>query len=192
MAWLILGLVLFVGVHSVRIVADGWRTHTIARMGAKTWKGVYTAVSLVGFALIVWGYGQARQHPVLVWQPPVALRHMSALLVLLALVLVAAAYVPRNVFKARVGHPMLLGTKVWALAHLLSTRTLGAMVLFGAFLIWAALAFRAARQRDRAAGVVYPAATFAGTSGAVAVGVALWAVMAFWAHGALIGVRPFG
>ena len=151
MALLILGLVLFLGVHSTRIVADGWRTQMMARLGEKPWKGIYALLSIAGFVLLVWGYGLARQSPVLLWAPPVAMRHVAALLMLLAFVLLVATYVPRNAVKAKLHHPMLLSVKVWALAHLLANGTLAGAVLFGAFLVWAVCCFKAARERDRAA-----------------------------------------
>lgn len=189
---LILGLVLFLGTHSVRIFAEPWRARTLARAGEARWKGAYAVVSLVGFVLLVWGYGLARQQPVLLWTPPVAMRHIAALLTLLSFVLLAAAYVPGNGLKAKLHHPMVLGVKVWAFAHLLANGTLADVLLFGSFLVWAALNFRAARGRDRAAGVSYPPGSAGATSITVVVGVVAWAVFAFWAHGALIGVRPFG
>ena len=189
---LILGLVLFLGTHSVRIFAEPWRSRTLARVGEARWKGVYAVVSLVGFVLLVWGYGLARQQPVLLWTPPVAMRHIAALLTLLSFVLLAAAYVPGNGLKAKLHHPMVLGVKVWAFAHLLANGTLADLLLFGSFLVWAALNFRAARGRDRAAGVAYPPGRAAATAITVVVGVVAWVVFAFWAHGALIGVRPFG
>lgn len=189
---LILGLVLFLGTHSVRIFAEPWRSRTLARVGEARWKGVYAVVSLVGFVLLVWGYGLARQQPVLLWTPPVAMRHIAALLTLLSFVLLAAAYVPGNGLKAKLHHPMVLSVKVWAFAHLLANGTLSDLLLFGSFLVWAALNFRAARRRDRAAGVVYPPGRAEATAVTVVVGVVAWAVFAFWAHGALIGVRPFG
>lgn len=192
MTALILGLLLFLGVHSVRIVAEGWRRRTIARVGEGPWKGVYTLLSLAGLALIVWGFGQARANPTVLWAPPVWTRHLAALLMLVSLVLLAAAYVPGNQLKARLHHPMVLGVKVWALAHLLANNTLADLLLFGGFLTWAVLNFRAARQRDRATGAVYAAGTPGATGVAVAAGVAAWAVLAFWAHGWLFGVRPFG
>ncbi|MBC7858468.1 MAG: NnrU family protein [Burkholderiaceae bacterium] len=192
MAILILGLILFLGTHSIRIVADDWRATQRARHGEAAWKGVYALASLLGFGLLIWGYGLARQEPLVLWQPPVFTRHLSALLTLPAFVLLAAAYVPRNRIKAALHHPMLLGTKLWALAHLLANGTLADVILFGGFLLWAALAFRAARQRDRAAGAVYPAGTLSGTLATVGVGFAAWAVFALWLHGVLIGVRPFG
>lgn len=192
MAMLILGLVLFLGVHSTRIVADGWRTAMIGRMGEMPWKAGYAVLSIVGFVLIVWGFGLARQQPVQLWMPPRGMRHLAALLTLIAFVLLAATYVPRNAIKARLHHPMVLAVKVWALAHLLAAGNLAHVVLFGAFLVWAALSFRAARARDRAAGTVYAPGTTAGTVTTVAVGLAGWALFAFWAHGSLIGVRPIG
>ncbi|HSV46982.1 MAG TPA: NnrU family protein [Ramlibacter sp.] len=191
MGILILGLVLFLGVHSTRIVAEGWRVRTIARVGEKPYKGLYTLVSLAGFALLVWGYGLARQQPVVLWSPPRGMNHLAALLMLLSFVLLAATYVPRNAIKARLHHPMVLSVKVWALAHLLANGTAADLLLFGAFLVWAIFNFRAARRRDAAAGTVYPPGTVRGTAIAVAVGLAAWAVFAFWAHAWLIGVRPF-
>ena len=192
MAILILGLVLFLGVHSIRIVADGWRTATIGRVGELPWKAVYALLSIVGFVLIVWGFGLARQQPVQLWMPPRGMRHLASLLTLISFVLVAAAYVPRNAIKARLHHPMVLGVKVWALAHLLANGNVAHVVLFGAFLVWAVLSFRAARARDRRAHTVYPAGTPAGTAITVVVGAVAWAVFAFWAHGYLIGIRPVG
>ena len=192
MSLLILGLVLFLGTHSLRIFADGWRTTTRARMGEGAFKGVYTLLSLAGFALICYGYGLARQSPVVVWQPPVAMRHVAALLTLVAFIFLAASGVPRNSIKSRLKHPMVLGTKVWAFAHLLSNGNLADVVLFGTFLVWAVLNFRAARGRDRAQGITYAAGTASGTAITVVVGVVLWVVFALWLHGMLIGVRPFG
>ena len=192
MVMLLLGLVLFLGVHSTRIVANGWRSDMIGRFGEMPWKAAYAALSIAGFVLIVWGFGLARQQPVQLWMPPRGMRHLASLLTLIAFVLLAATYVPRNAIKARLHHPMVLSVKVWALAHLLSNGNLAHMVLFGTFLVWAALSFRAARARDRVAGTVYPAGTAVGTGMTVVVGVAAWALFAFWAHGALIGVRPIG
>ncbi len=192
MVMLLLGLVLFLGVHSTRIAADGWRTAMMGRIGEMPWKAVYAVLSIAGFVLIVWGFGLARQQPVQLWMPPRGMRHLASLLTLIAFVLLVATYVPRNAIKARLHHPMVLSVKVWALAHLLANGNLAHMILFGSFLLWAALSFRAARARDRAAGTVYPAGTAAGTGITVVLGVAAWALFAFWAHGYLIGIRPIG
>lgn len=192
MAVLILGLVLFLGMHSIRIVANDWRGRQLARFGEKGWKGLYTLVSIAGFALIIWGFGLARQQPVLLYVPPMWLRHLNALFTLLAFILVVAAYVPGNHFKAKLGHPMLAGVKTWAFGHLLATGMLHDVVLFGAFLLWAVVDFISARRRDRAAGVVYPAGTAKSDLIAVVAGVVAWALFAFWLHGWLIGVKPMG
>jgi uncharacterized membrane protein len=191
MTALILGLVIFLGVHSVRIVADPWRTGMRAQIGENAWKSAYSLASIAGFVLIVWGYGQARLSPVPLWAPMLWARHLAALLMLLSFILLAAAYVPKNGLKARLHHPMVLGVKLWALAHLLANHTLADLLLFGSFLVWAVLDFRSARQRDRAAATVYPAGTVAGTAATVGVGVVAYLAFAFWAHAVLFGVRPF-
>jgi uncharacterized membrane protein len=192
MAILILGLVLFLGVHSTRIFAEGWRTATIARVGELPWKGIYSVLSIAGFALLVWGYGLARHDTPVVWTPPRAMAHVTALLVLIAFVLVTAAYVPGNRIKAKLHHPMILGVKTWAFAHLLSNGTLADIVLFGAFLAWAVVDYSASRRRDRANGTVYAPGTGARTAITVVVGLVAGVVFAVWLHGPLIGVRPVG
>lgn len=192
MSLLILGLVLFLGVHSVRIVAEGWRTRVRARLGDGAWKGLYTLVSIVGLGLIIWGYGLARQQPVVLWAAPMWTRHLASLLTLPALVFIVAAYVPGNLIKAKLRHPMVLSVKLWALAHLLANNTLADVLLFGGFLLWAVFDFRAARERDRAQHIVYAPGRAGPTMVAVAIGLVAWAGIAFWAHQAVIGVRPFG
>jgi uncharacterized membrane protein len=192
MIYLILGLILFLGVHSVRVVADDWRTAQIMRIGEGPWKGIYSLASLGGFALIVWGYSQARLDPVLLWNPPTWTRHLAAPLTLLAFVLVAAAYVPGTRLKAWLGSPMVLGVKLWAFAHLIANGKLAAVVLFGSFLLWAIVVFASERRRDRAAGTVYPKGSLVRDALAAAVGAAAWGLFAFWLHGLWIGVRPFG
>jgi uncharacterized membrane protein len=193
MLLLIAGLVIFIGVHATRIAAEPWRQGVIGRRGEGAWKGIVSVLSFVGLALIVWGYAEARQAPTPLWAyPPVWTRHVAALLTLVAFVLLAAAYVPGNAIQARVGHPMVLGIKVWALAHLIANHTLADLLLFGSLLVWAVLSFRAARARDRAAGTVRTSRGAARTIATVAAGVVAWAVFAFWAHGFLFGVKPFG
>lgn len=132
MRTLVLGLLLFLGTHSIRIVADGWRTARVARLGENRWKGLYSLASALGLGLIVWGYGLARAEPVALWTPPRWTRHLAALLTLPAFILIAAAYVPGSRIKTALGHPMVAGVKVWAIAHLLSNGNLADALLFGA------------------------------------------------------------
>ncbi|MEO8544648.1 MAG: NnrU family protein [Burkholderiaceae bacterium] len=189
---LILGLVLFLGVHSVRMVADGWRSRTIARIGEGPWKGAYSVASVLGFVLIVWGFSLARMTPVQLWSPPVGMRHVAWLLTWLAFVMLVAAYVPGNAVKARLHHPMVLAVKTWALAHLLVNGNLGHVVLFGSFLVWAAFDFSAARRRDRAGNISYPPGRALPTLVTVVVGTLAWAGFALWLHGWWIGIRVMG
>lgn len=209
---LILGLILFLGAHSVRIVADDWRTQKIQALGEKAFKGVYALISLLGLYLLVVGYGEARLQTVVLWNPPTATRHIGLLLMLLASILMVAAYIPRNHLKIRMGHPMVLSVKVWALSHLLANGNLADVILFGAFLIWAVLNFKSARARDRAQvqgpdsngevsnGVslaslpedapIQP--SLAATLITLAGGIALWAVITFVLHAKVVGVAPMG
>ena len=191
MSMLIIGLVIFLGMHSVRIVVDDWRSAQVARMGLLPWKGMYALVSVAGFGLICWGVVLTRADPVVLWNPPRWTHHLTALLMLPAFVLVVAAYVPGNRIKAAIGHPMLAGTKTWAIAHLISNGRLADVVLFGAFLVWAVIAFSSSRRRDRAAGVTYPAAKLHRDIIVVVVSLALWIAFATFLHVALIGVKPF-
>jgi len=192
MTLLILGLVLFLGVHSTRIVAESWRGRFIAQRGEMAWKGVYAVASIAGFVLIIWGYGQARLEPVVLWSSPNWTRHLAALLTVPAFILLIAAYVPGNAIKAKLRHPMVLGVKVWAFSHLLANNTVADLLLFGGFLVWAVFSFRAARGRDRANGTVYAPGRALPTVITVVVGLTAWAFFAFWAHAAWIGVKPFG
>ena len=212
MTKLILGLILFLGAHSVRIVADDWRTQKMEALGEKAFKGVHALISLLGLYLLVVGYGEARLQTVVIWNPPTATRHISLLLMLFSSILMVAAYIPRNHLKIRMGHPMVLSVKVWALSHLLANGNLADMLLFGAFLIWALLNFKSARVRDRVQ-VQLPdsnAEVNAGGSSAslpedapvkpnlvatlitLAGGIALWAVITFVLHAKVVGVAPMG
>jgi len=172
MMMLILGLIIFLGAHSIRIFAYDWRS------------------ALIGLVLIIVGFGNTRQYPVFLYTPPAWLRDINIPLTLLAFVLVSAAYVPGNRIKTKIGHPMLAGVKAWAFGHLLANGMLDDVILFGAFLIWAIADFAVSRRRDRIAGVVYPPGTPRGDLTAVAVGIIAWAIVALWLHRVLIGVNP--
>ncbi|MBC9071406.1 NnrU family protein [Thauera sp. CAU 1555] len=192
MLLLILGLLLFLGTHSLRMFADGWRSRQIALRGELTWKIGYSALSAVGLLMIVLGYGQARLDPVWLWQAPVWTRHLAALLTLPAFVLLVATYLPGTHIKARIGHPMLAGVKLWAFAHLIANGTLADLLLFGGFLAWAIADFVACRRRDRAAHRRRPPAALRNDAAAVAIGLLAWFAFARYLHAPLFGVTPFG
>lgn len=192
MTLLIAGLLLFLAPHSVRMVAPDLRTAGIARLGPLGWKAAFAAVSALGLLLIVLGYGDARSAPTLLWAAPAWTRHLAALLTLPAFILIAAAYIPGTVLRARIGHPMVAGVKAWAFAHLLANGTLADLLLFGSLLLWAGANFAISRRRDRIAGVTYSAAGPARDAVAVVIGLVAWFVFARYLHGALIGVQPFG
>jgi uncharacterized membrane protein len=187
---LILGLVIFLGAHSVRIAVAPWRAKMVARLGDGPWKGLYSLVSIAGFVLVIWGYGLARTEPVVLWDPPVWTRHIAILLNLVAFVLFALYLVPAGRLKARLGHPMDLSVKVWAFAHLISNGTLADVVLFGTFLAWAIADFASNRRRDRASGIVRVAGPARNDAIAVVVGVLIWAALLWRVHEWMTGVSP--
>lgn len=188
---LILGLVLFLGVHTVSMVAPGWRTAQVARLGVGAWKGLYAAVAAVGFVLLVVGYAMARREPVVLYSPPASLRHLALLLMVPVFPLLFAAYLPARISRVT-KHPMLLAVKLWATAHLIANGTLVDVVLFGSFLAWA-VADRISLKRRVVPEAQQPAALQGGKyndAAAVAGGLAVYALFLFWAHRWLIGVSP--
>jgi uncharacterized membrane protein len=188
MSWLVIGLVLFLGVHSVAIVASGWRDRMLARLGEGPWKGLYAVISIAGFVLLIFGYGVAREQAVALYSPPVWTRHVAALLMLPVFPLLFAAYFPGRI-KAALTHPMLIAVILWALAHLMANGTLADVLLFGGFLAWAVadrLSF--AYRPPRAIRTVPPSKVNDLT--AIVLGLALYAVFALWLHTKLFGVPP--
>jgi len=184
---LIAGLVLFLGCHSISMVADNWRDHMVSRIGVLRWRGLYSLASALGLALLIWGYGLARQEPVVVYQPPQAMRHVTMLLMLPVFPVLAATYLPGRIRTLTGGHPMLTAIKLWALAHLLTNGMLADLLLFGSFLVWAG-ANRASQKRRRPR----PTPTFPASRVndllAVVLGLALYGLLVGVAHGWLTGV----
>jgi uncharacterized membrane protein len=189
---LLLGLVIFFGVHSVSIVNDPWRDRMVARIGEWPWKGLYSLASGVGFALIVWGYGLARRNPLALYTPPEWLHPLAMLLLVPVFPLLLATYLPGRI-QAAAKHPMLLATQLWALAHLLANGMLADVLLFGAFLVWAVLDRISMTHRTQRPVPSVPPSP-ANDLVAVAAGLALYAAFVLWLHGWLIGVplRLFG
>lgn len=190
MTALVLGLVLFIGMHSVRIIADDFRTRQIEKVGISTWRAMYAAVSIVGIVLIVAGYGAARGAPQVIWYPPVWLVYVATVLTVPAFILMAASFVSGTRIRSKLGHPFVLGVKVWALAHLISNGTLADVLLFGVFLVWSVAAYASARGRDRKAGTIYAVGPPKRDVIAVIAGVVAWIVFALWLHRWLLGVAP--
>ena len=188
MSQLVIGLLLFLGMHSISIFAEGFRD----RMAAKSeigWKALYGLVSLVGLVLIVRGYAEARLVTTVLYAPPMWLRHLSALLLLPVFVLFFAPYFPGRI-KTAAKHPQLVAVKLWALAHLLVNGTVADIVLFGSFLAWAVVDRISLKRRSPRA---VPGAPPSGKNDLILVVLGLGAYVAFalWLHTAWIGVAPF-
>lgn len=189
MAMLVLGLVIFLGIHSVRIAAEGGRAKAIARLGEGPWKGVYSLLSLIGFAFIVWGFGRARSTAPMLWTPPIWAPH-TILLMLFSLILIGAYVFKKSHIGARVHHPMVWGVAIWAVAHLIANGSAADLLLFGAFLVWAVADLASSYGRDVRDGAVYPSPNWGATLGAVALGVVLWIALLGGLHLWLFGVSP--
>jgi len=185
---LIAGLVLFLGMHSIAIFASDWRDRTLVRMGERPWKGVYSIISIVGFVLLIWGYGLARQEPVVLYVPPTWARYVAAILMLPVFPLLLAAYLPGRI-KTAAKHPMLAAVKFWALAHLISNGTLADVLLFGGFLVWAVADRISFKWRPVRAIPTAPAKPF-NDAIVVVVGLALYAFFMSYLHVRWIGVAP--
>lgn len=184
---LIVGLAVFLSVHSIRMVAPDWRHQIITVHGEKAWRGLYSALSLMGLVLIIWGYGMSRAEPVFIWYPQLWTYYLNALLTGLAFILLTAAYVPENYIKAVVKHPMFLAIKLWAFGHLISNGRAGDILLFGSFLIWSVIGFRVARRRPLDPDIdLTPSRS--GTVLTLVFAVINYCVFAFYLHRVLIGV----
>jgi uncharacterized membrane protein len=186
MTLLLIGLLLFLGVHSVSIVAPRWRDAMAGRIGEQPWKGVYTLFAVVGFVLIVKGYAAARLDPTVLYAPAPWLRHVAFALLLPVFPLLLATYLPGRIKRAA-KHPTLLATKFWALAHLLANGMLADVVLFGAFLAWA-VADRISLTRRPARAVPALPGSRANDAIVIVGGLAIYAAFALWLHPLLIGV----
>lgn len=185
---LVIGLILFLGSHSVRIFAPGWSRSRSAAMGENAWKGVYSLVSLLGFVLIVYGYGLARLSSPLLYIPPAWISHVTALLMVFAFIALGIYMLPAGRLKPMLKHPMLVAVKIWAFAHLLANGDLASILLFGAFLAWAVLDRISVKRR----GVAVPAAgPVKQDVAAVALGLVLYGLFVWKLHWWLFGVQPF-
>lgn len=199
MIFLVIGLILFLGIHSIRIFAEPRRGALIERFGEGGYKGIYTLLSFAGLILIIYGYGQTRLNPVNVWYPAGGLNGVTIILTWIAFILLASnepSPEKNSHIKNLVGHPMVLGVKVWAFAHLLVNGRLGDIVLFGSFLAWAILSYSSNRRRDRAnaaKGITpVPVTGWGRDIAAIVGGTVVWLVIAIWLHPWLIGIKVIG
>ncbi len=190
MATLVLGLVIFLGLHSTHISAEPVRAQAIARIGEGPWKGLYSLVSAIGFVLIVWGFAQARSTAPALWTPPPGARHATILLMLVSMLLLAGYFFKQSHIAVVVHHPMVWSVAAFGLAHLFANGSAADVALFGAFFIWALADLMSSYARDRRNGVVYPESSWGATIGAIVLGLVLWGVITFWLHFWLFGVSP--
>jgi uncharacterized membrane protein len=187
MAVLIIGLVVFLGVHSIALALPTFRSRAIARLGEGPWKGLYALVAAVGFVLILYGFHLARESPVVLYSPPGWVRYVTFLLMLPVFPLLIAAYLPGRI-KSAMKHPLLAAVKFWALAHLFSNGTLADVMLFGGFLAWAVVDRISLKRRVQAVPTV-SAGRFNDLIAVVA-GLVLYLFFIGWAHLRLFGVSP--
>ncbi len=187
---LVLGLAVFIGTHALTI-ARGVRAALIGRIGEAPFKIVYALLSLLGIVLIAWGFGHYRAAGWIdVWHPPAWMRHVTVALMWPSIVLVVAAYSPGRI-KTTLKHPMLVGVKLWAFAHLLSNGDLGSIVLFGGILAWAVVDRISLKRRTDPGGPPIPIGGWRNDLVAVVVGTLVYLALGFWFHPLVIGVPAF-
>ncbi|MCO4318533.1 NnrU family protein [Phyllobacterium sp. 21LDTY02-6] len=192
MLLLILGIIIFLGIHSVRIVAPRWRLAKMEQWGEGRWKGFYSLVSVVGLVLLVWGFGQARLVAPVLYEPPVWMKHIALLLMLLAFISLGVFIARPGRLKPAIKHPMLVAIKIWALAHLLANGDLASLILFLSFLVWA-IFDRVAIRRQAEAGFATPyiaPGPVANDLMAIGIGVLLYGLFLWKLHALLIGISP--
>ena len=178
----------FHGLHSLRILAPGWRNAQVARLGEQKGKGLYSLASIAAFVLLVWGFAVARPDAAILYEPPVAMKHINALLMLLALISIMVFNLPAGRLKPMLKHPMLVSIKLWAFGHLLANGDLASVLLFGSFLVWAVFDRISVKRRgDKGFAIAGPVRNdvLAVVSGVVIYGLFVWKL-----HDWLFGVPP--
>lgn len=191
LALMVLGLALFFSAHVFTTMREA-RASAIATLGEPGYKLIYTAVSLAGLALIVWGYAHYRANGwINVWYPPIAFKHLTVALMLPAAIMIVAAYIRGRIY-TMLKHPMLAAVKLWALSHLLANGDLGSIILFGSFLAWAVYDRISLKHRADAGGPPIPVGGIQNDLIAVAVGIVVYLALAFAFHPVVIGVPVVG
>ena len=191
MTLLIVGIILFLGIHLVRVVAPGFRQSMIASIGEGGWKIGYSIASIVTLILLIYGFGQARQVTGMLYTPPVWMAHITLLLMLIAMICLVASLLPAGHIAVKTKHPMVLSVKIWAFAHLLANGETSSVLLFAAFLAWGVLLRIALKRRERAGELTLrPFVSAKYDLYAVIIGIVVWALFIWKVHEWLIGVSP--
>jgi uncharacterized membrane protein len=191
MALLVVGIVLFLGVHLIRIVAPGFRQSMVDRMGASAWRGVYSLASIVSLIILIYGFGVARYETTVLYTPPVWMAHITLTLMLLSMICLVASLLPAGHIATRTKHPMVLSVKIWAFAHLLANGDSASVLLFAAFLAWGVVLRIALKRRERAGELTLrPFVSARYDLYAVLIGLVAWAAILFKLHEWIIGVSP--
>lgn len=189
MTILILGIILFLATHMIRILAPGFRRAMVQKFGENGWKGVHGLASILALVVLIYGW---RQAPVIdLWFPPRGMAHLSVTLMLFAMICLVAGMLPAGHIATKAKHPMVLSVKIWALAHLLSNGDLASVLLFGSFLAWGVIARISLKRRQRAGEVTLrPFVSAKWDLAAVAIGLLVWGLFIWKLHELLIGVAP--
>lgn len=191
MTILIAGIILFLGIHLLRVIKPDFRAAMVARMGENGWKGAYSVASLLALVVLVYGYAVARPVAVDLWYPPVWTAHLALTLMLLAVICLVAGFLPAGYIATRAKHPMVLSVKIWALAHLLANGDLASVLLFGSFLAWGVILRIALKRRQRAGLLVLrPFVSGRYDLIAVVIGIVVWLAFITKLHLLLFGVAP--
>lgn len=190
MLMLVVGLVIFICVHSIRVVAPNWREMHLEKTGLVQWRTRFILLSVLSLALIVLGYQKMRLEPIWLWFPPIVVQHISALVMLVALFALGSAMIPKTSLKSKMGYPFLIAVKLWAFAHLMSNGTLADVILFGSLLVWSVVSFAVYRRRDRRNGVVREEGGVQYNLMAFVFAMVSWFAIVFFLHKAVIGVSP--
>ena len=191
LAIMILGLAVFIGGHVVTTLRAP-RAALIARLGEGPYKGLYSLVALIGIVLIGYGFAHYRAGGYInVWMPPPWTRRVTDALVWPAIICVVAAYIPGEIRRV-LKHPMLVGVKLWAFAHLLSNGDLGGIILFGAILAWAVYDRITLKRRTDAGAPPIPAGGRRNDVIAIVVGTILYLALGLVFHPLFIGIPVFG
>lgn len=148
MSLLILGLLVFLGMHSLRMIAPSWRDAGIAAVGEGPWRGLYSLISLAGLMAIILGWGDAVAWATVFYEPARWIKHLALLLMLFSFVSASVSVFPAGRLKPLLKHPLLASVKIWAFAHLLANGDSAAFILFGSFLAWAVIKRISLNRRD--------------------------------------------